>query len=207
MKGLLIKDLYNLKQQAKFLLVLVAFYAFLGIQNNDISFLSGMLSMLAILLPITAISYDERSKWDRFALTMPVSRETLVQSKSLLSLLTLVFSLVMTLILLPLLGKHVLEDYWGILASTGAALLMISILMPLIFHFGVEKARYLMLILVLVPIVLLFLLRSLIRGPFPELAFIQNLSTNWLWLIPVFLILALWFSFKTSIQIYHRKEF
>ncbi len=163
--------------------------------------------MLAILLPITAISYDERSKWDRFALTMPVSRETLVQSKYFLSLLTLIFSLILTLILVPLLGDHLLEDYIGILTSTGAALLMISILMPLIFHFGVEKARYLMLIIVLLPVLLLFLLRSLVRGPFPELSFIQNLSPNWLWLIPLFLILALWISYKTSIQIYLRKEF
>jgi len=207
MKGLLLKDFFNLKQQAKFLFVLVAFYAFLGVQNNDINLLSGMLSILAILIPITAISYDERSKWDRFALTMPVSRENLVQSKYVLSLLTLVFSICLVLMLLPLLGYSALEDYLGMLASAGSALLMISILMPLIFHFGVEKARYLMLILALVPILLIFIIRKLIQGPFPELSFIQNLSPNWLWLIPLFLILALWISYKTSIQIYLRKEF
>lgn len=42
--------------------------------------------LFSVMIPMSAIAYDDKAKWDRYALTMPVSRRDLVISKYLLAL-------------------------------------------------------------------------------------------------------------------------
>ena len=79
MKGLLLKDLYTLGKQMKiFLVLLVAFALIPGYS------ISAFAVMYAAMLPMTALAYDERSKWDTLAAMMPYSTGALVLSKYLL---------------------------------------------------------------------------------------------------------------------------
>ena len=87
MTGLILKDLLNLKKQGKVYLILIIFYFAIGLVNENSSMFASMMTMVAVLIPITAMAYDERCKWDRYALTMPVSRKDMVMSKYLLGLI------------------------------------------------------------------------------------------------------------------------
>jgi len=87
MKGLIIKDILNLKKNLNTLLVLVIFYAFLGYRSGDPSMLIAMIVLLLTMMSITSISYDDLAKWDKYALAMPISRKNIVLSKYILAVL------------------------------------------------------------------------------------------------------------------------
>ena len=80
MKGLLLKDILNLKnQQGKILVFLIPLYFLLALQMKSSSFFAGLWVMLGATLPISSIAYDEKAKWEKYALTMPITRKELVQ--------------------------------------------------------------------------------------------------------------------------------
>ncbi len=87
MKGLIIKDLISLKGQSKVLLVLAGFYLFIAITSDNPAVFGGIVSVVCATLPITTMALDERVSWDRYALTTPVSRSTIVFSKYLLGII------------------------------------------------------------------------------------------------------------------------
>ena len=84
MAGLLLKDCYNLKSQLKMLGLFLILFLVLAISMKNSGFFAGIAMMLAVMMPVTALAYDERAKWDQFAVTMPVTRTQIVGSKYLL---------------------------------------------------------------------------------------------------------------------------
>ena len=80
MKGLLLKDLVNLGKQARSLLLILVFYFVFALFGEDRTIFGGIISILMFMMVITSLAYDERAKWDRYALTMPVSRSLMVLS-------------------------------------------------------------------------------------------------------------------------------
>lgn len=97
MKGLILKDLLNLKAQYKVFVVMILFFVVFALMGDSHDTLGVILTMITIMLPITALAYDERSQWDKYALTMPVSRRDLVLSKYLLGLLLAGASLIVNI--------------------------------------------------------------------------------------------------------------
>ena len=87
MKGLLLKDIINLKQQGKIYIFIIAIWFAIAITSRDGNFFGGVMTMFTVLVPISAAAYDDKAKWDRYALTMPISRWDLVLSKYLLALI------------------------------------------------------------------------------------------------------------------------
>jgi ABC-type transport system involved in multi-copper enzyme maturation permease subunit len=86
MKGLLLKDLVNLKQQTKIYFIIIAVWLAIALTSKDGSFLGGMICVLSVMLPITTLSYDEKAKWDKYVLSMPIMRKQVVISKYILAL-------------------------------------------------------------------------------------------------------------------------
>ena len=79
MKALLKKDIFCvLKSMKVFLLVIVLFAAIPGFSASRFAII------YAAMLPLTALAYDERSKWDVLAATMPYSPLQIVLSKYVL---------------------------------------------------------------------------------------------------------------------------
>ena len=85
--GLMLKDFYELISAGKTLLVILVLYLTVG----QIFFTSiadvGML--ICAMLPVNTIGYDERSGWNRYVLSFPVSRKEIVVSKYILGYLLL----------------------------------------------------------------------------------------------------------------------
>ena len=83
-KGLLLKDVYELWAQSKVLLILIAVYLLVPALTGGNAMLGSVALLLLAMLPASALGYDERCKWERYARAMPVRRRDLVVSKFLL---------------------------------------------------------------------------------------------------------------------------
>lgn len=126
MKGLILKDIYNLKKQYKVLLLLFVFYTGFSLFTGDAGFLTGVLSLMMVMLTITTLAYDERSKWEKYALTMPVSRTDLVLSKYLLGFLLSVATFILNLIFLLVVQTNQKTEALPIAAATLGILLLLN---------------------------------------------------------------------------------
>ena len=82
MKSLLLKDLLNLRGYVKIITFFVVFYGLITFTMDDLNFLSGMVIILFMMIPISSFNYDQHSKWDVFSQALPVSRKEIVQSNT-----------------------------------------------------------------------------------------------------------------------------
>ncbi len=142
MKGLILKDLLNLRKQARIILLFVGFYFVLGVINQSGDSFGGVVALLFAMLAVTAMAYDERAGWDKYALTMPVSRRDLVVSKYLLGVLLSLAGLVLNLIFQFVFAKASLVDGQLVsLALFGVGLFFLSLMLPINFKWGLKRAH------------------------------------------------------------------
>lgn len=154
MKGLLIKEFYSMKTIVKqYLLVIAAMGVWCGFVKNP-SFFPMIMSMYGAMMILTSISFDETVHFDKYEMTLPLSRSQVVVSKYLLlGILVLTGGIVgvagdaVIRMAVPGMKGELLEDVISLCAVTAFFLLAFSILLPVTFKMGVEKAR---LILVLI---------------------------------------------------------
>ncbi|GAE90456.1 ABC-2 transporter permease [Acetivibrio straminisolvens] len=141
MKALLLKDFYTLIKQIKIYIILILIFA--SIPGYSIAAIA---MVYAAMLPITALAYDERSKWNSLALMMPYSDGSIVGSKYVLgyiavacaALLSIAAQIVMSLI------KNTAFEIEGIVSVilvACVATVMLAVNLPFMFKFGVEKGR------------------------------------------------------------------
>ncbi|HIU76507.1 MAG TPA: ABC-2 transporter permease [Candidatus Pelethocola excrementipullorum] len=174
MKSLILKDLYNIGHNVKSMLLMLLFFALFFIPGSGAEsyiFTSGILCSMMV---ITTFSFDENSKWIKYAMVMPVSKRDLVASKFIVllifSAIGAVAGLLIGIIGTVIVGKIDYGNWNGIvtlIASTLGSLVLAevfgSVSIPLLFKFGAEKARILSLVAILVPIGICFVVYQLIR--------------------------------------------
>lgn len=199
MKGLLLKDLKTLGAQAKVLFLLLAFYLVFSVAQRDYSMLSVMVSVFGAILPITALAYDERGKWERYALTMPISRRDLVLSKYLLGLLLLGGGFLLSVACQLLGGAGVLSAVVSALQSLSIGALMLSATLLASFRFGVEKGRFVMMLAVFLPSAVVLSVGRLASAAL----WVERLLN----LLPVIAAAALLLSAMMAVRIYAKREF
>ncbi|HOO27498.1 MAG TPA: ABC-2 transporter permease [Lachnospiraceae bacterium] len=146
MKALLIKDFYTLVKQMKMFIVLILIFAILPGTS-----LTAFAVIYCAMLPMTAISYDENCKWDKLAVMMPYSAKSLVFEKYVFG-----YALIAASAVISLLSEAVLSVIRGtefgigslgmIAAVICVALVMQAINLPFIYKFGVEKGRFVYLV-------------------------------------------------------------
>lgn len=210
MLGLIKKDLLLLKSNFKtyFLIIIVyVILAFTGEMNLMI-----LPPFLSVLLMFTTFNYDNYNKWDSYALTFPNGRKNVVRAKYLTTLILITFtSLIFSLLALLLNYFHsqtfnFLETTVSMLATSCATIIIVSIMYPLIYKLGIEKARIGIFIIIFGLAILLGALSQVIS--FKNLTGTLNfLLTYWYLTIPLITIIAVIISYKVSWAIYKRKEF
>lgn len=209
MKGLIYKDLCLLGSVWKsYAFILVMFSALTVTGVYDVSFLFMMVSVILCMYPSTSFSYDELAKWDRFAVSVPSGRVLVVRAKYgfalLLGAASLVFDLLLSL-LAAFLGR--MEPGNGLLTCVGGvagALLINALMLPLLFRFGAQKGRILLIAVVAALAGVLGALLA-IGG---MTAFGSGLLKSFvLVVLPVLALLALFVSYRISLGIYQKKEF
>lgn len=143
MKGLLLKDWYALRGQAGRLFFLIALYIVIGEFSAGIGSIG---ILLCAMLPTSCLAYDERAKWDRYALSMPLSVKDLVVSKYLLGYLMLAVGAALKLLVIVLpIGNG--SNFVSFVLTIAAALLYLALQLPILFKFGTESGRIWMMII------------------------------------------------------------
>ena len=147
MKALLMKDLHIFWRRMKIMLLMLAVFALVP----GASFQSAFAITYSAMIPYSLFSVDEACKWDKLAAMMPYSTFDLVVSKYLVGFLFMAGSLVMVLVFQPLTaflpGGRVPAR--GLpLAALWVAVMVMDLSLPMVFRYGVEKARMTMLFLI-----------------------------------------------------------
>ena len=152
MKGLLLKDFYTLVKQLKLYLVFIVILALLPNMN-----LPAIATIYAAMLPITALAYDEKSKWDQIAVMMPYTRRDLVLSKYVIGYIGIAICTLLSFGIQLVIGAlnrqpMTIETVLIIVVSAFAALVLIALNLPFIFWMGVERGRIIFLVLIAVSV-------------------------------------------------------
>ena len=213
MKGLILKDIINMKMYGKSMLILILFFgvtgAFQGSTATALPMLGSMSVVLTMIVTINTFSFDAAAKWDGYALSMPIRRKDVVASKYLLFIgISVVLVAFFTLCAAVLNLFSPIEDFAGQLltmaASTAATWLILSVMLPLLYKFGVEKSRILLIVVALIPTFVIMGATQL-NISLPDIPSIPQ--SNWLFfIIPAVILLIVWISDSISVSIFAKKD-
>lgn len=205
MKGLLVKDFLYLKKQGKTLVILILFFAVFGIVSGEKeinTFIGGVITAVSLVLVINTLAFDESCKWDIYAFSLPVSRKVAVSEKYVFMVIVSVCLSVLGGVLYCV-SQHGInaEGISIIIGCACACMLICSILLPLIYKFGIQKAKLSFLVVVFFPIVIMPLLeKANVKGPSGA-----EIKTLFL-LSPLLLIVFIIASYFISYCIVNKKE-
>lgn len=137
MKALLLKDGYVLCKQLKFLLLaLIIFCVMPGLSASAFSMI------YVIMLPITTLSYDERSKWNQLSAMMPYTTRQIVVSKYLLGYIGAAAVALLSCISQVIFTRGTAEDLVvTVLMLPCVGAIILSVLLPVMIRLGTEKGR------------------------------------------------------------------
>ena len=200
MKSLLLKDLLTLKGQGRTLLLVFAVWFILSCINGSGVFFMALSTMYPMLLPITAIAADEKCGFERYAMTMPLTRNALALSRYVLGLICAVCIGAAGIACALLIGDEPGEAFIYAAACFCLGLMLMGVALPLVYRFGVEKARLTM----TVTFVVFFLLIGFAAG---KLGIDLEAASGAFLLLPVITLLVLAVSAFVSLRIYSKREF
>ena len=106
MTGLIYKDFLALKGHLTTYLVFFLVYGGLCLSGVfTASVLCGMVVLMSLITPMTTVTSDDVSRWNRFAIATPACRRGVVTGKYLFTLLVTLASTVFVSLLLAVLGS------------------------------------------------------------------------------------------------------
>ncbi|PWL46707.1 MAG: hypothetical protein DBY45_02255 [Clostridiales bacterium] len=219
MKGLLKKDFCLLSRYMRFIVIYMGamIVLFAMTSQSAVSGFASAMSVLCIILPIytiTTMSLDETSKWDSLAIAMPLRRSQIVGSKYILAIVMLGIGVTGGAVCCGILALfHADAEVWANLTVLLVLLcyntLMLSILIPLVFKFGGEKSRFIMMGVYMVPTFIVVFLFSRFGKNLDFESVAQDATVCALLLggAVIIAIAAYIISYFISLGIYRRKEF
>lgn len=210
MKGLILKDLLNLKGNIKFILLFIIMFGFMSsLGDGNVNNFIGVIIVLCTTMIVSTFSYDDLNKWDSYVLTMPINRNDIVLSKYLTMLIFSFIGVLVSLIVSVTIGyfKNTLILNETLLIN--ALILSISVcfgsLLPLIYKFGTERARLLMILCFLVPTLALLVFKSILENISSPIS-IEIILNTLVYSLPFVAILLFVISYFISSKIYSKKE-
>lgn len=166
MRSLILKDLYNIGHNVKSMLFVLMVLAAAIIPASSIESYIFVCAIACSMMIVTTFVFDDNSKWARYSMIMPVSKKDLVGGKFVvLAIFCLIGSLVGLAVAAigGLALKKITLDLVGIgellflaLEALVISLVFGSMSIPLVFKFGAEKGRVLLLVSFLIPAAICF---------------------------------------------------
>lgn len=166
MKGLILKDLYNIGHNIKSMLFILAVLAVALIPGSGVAGYIFMSAIMCSMMIVTTFSFDDNSKWTRYAMITPVSKKDLVFGKFIVLAIFCAAGSLFGLVVGSISGlamKKISFDLAGIgellflsLAAWVISLIFGGMSIPLVFKFGAEKGRVLLLASLLFPAAICF---------------------------------------------------
>lgn len=210
MRGLIIKDFLCVKKALRSYIIMILFYYVLAVIGFfPFGTALSMGQAIVTMLPLSTFSYDDFSKWNEFAVSLPLSRKTIVLSRYFFSLILACAIAALNFLVAAILSVVGNENFSDLAIPVCVVffyvLFIYSVLFPLIYKVGIERARPALFIFTLLPIAIAFLFAK----AFPSLAS----SIVSLPLMPIacigllFVCTACVFSFFQSLRIFSKKDF
>lgn len=206
MIGLLRKDLFVADKSSRLLLVLALLFSL--IPSFDMLG-STYAMMLAFMVPLNSIAFDEKCKWDRYAAMLPCTAGQIVWSKYLLGYIyTLLGEAI--IFLSPLLRQvftHKSVDWaetfrMNVMLAV-VMMVMMSLGLPALYRFGSEKGRLVMFLVLAVGVGTAVAVTKALIGdiritlpPFPVMACIAAAAV----------IAVTYLSFRMSMWFYRKRQ-
>ena len=216
MTGLMMKDFLVMRKGMKSYLLIIALYvalAWVGVFNY--SFITTFIQVMLMVLPITAFVYDEQAKWDRYAMSLPLGRGKVVGARYLfvliLTLCTMSVGLAGVALIHLLQQEDLIEMLLTLEVSSALGILVPSIILPLCYKLGAERARPYLYAVIFIPIIAVVLLSKLDLINFSSLNQLAALSPAALVagaaLLPLGALVLLFVSYLISCWVVAGKEF
>ena len=213
-KGLITKDILQLKSYKKTLIIFIIVFALTSISAQD-----GVENMLVIMLTLgfgmfsmASFNYDEFNKADRYILTLPLTKKEVVLSKYILVICSTVMGsiigIMLSYIVMFAMNKQMPNIEEIISVGLGGILgigLIEAIQIPCVYKWGAEKGRIQMVILTALLGVIIYIgAKANIQLPANN---ILNILNTFLPLIFIGLTIIIYYiSYKVAYKIYNRKE-
>ena len=213
MKSLVLKDLYTVLHNSKaFLVVIIGMSFFLSFTTNgDTGFYNIFCAIMSSMLVVTTFSFDHLSNWEPYAMILPITRKDVVRGKFALLFLVCAAGTVLGFVLgllsctlLPSLTLDLHEQVFYLFPAFSISLFMGSLSIPLIFKFGAEKARVLVMAAFCIPSVLLILALKTAENfgvHLSEQTFITILVFS-----PLLVLVFAFFMYQISCRVFEKKE-
>lgn len=217
MKGLIVKDLINISKSIKIVLFLVVFYGVMALTTESPGGFTSIILLVLAMAMLSTYSYDEMVNWDIYALTLPITRDDIIQSKYMFMLIMSLLGFVLnclSLIVINWMTKvdSVFDGVNYVALGTAIIILFYSILIPIITKVGITKARIYIIIFYMIPFAFgSFIFKQIKKiSPNPPkglMDFIEFAVRNVYIIVPLLIVFVLGISYYISIQIYRKKEF
>ena len=161
MKSLLLKDLYNVGHNAKSMLFVLACLAVAIVPTSGPVAYTAMCGVMSAMMIVTTFSFDDAVGWTQYALILPLRRRDVVAAKyaalAVFCTAGTLFGLAASSLGAAVAGAFrpmafgPLEMLAGALVGWAAAYAMGSTAIPLVYRYGTERARILIVVAFVIP--------------------------------------------------------
>lgn len=217
MRGLLDKDLRLAIRRKNVLVIFLIVTVIMGFSVGGV-FTVGYLALLATIIAVSTVSYDEADNGMEFLMTLPFSRKTYVREKYLLSLILGAGAILIGTVIvygIGLVGIGASSEPVSLvqlLPILPGVFMTAIIIIPLQLKFGMEKSRIALAILIGGVFVLTYFLRGILGSdadtiPASVVVFAVN-NPSIVLLIAIACEAVLFFiSYFISVRIVEKKEY
>lgn len=146
MKGLLLKDIYMTAKHCRAYILIVVVFIAISFYSDENLFFIFYPCLMAAMIPVNLLAYDEQCKWTVYSGTLPYSKAQLVSGKYLIGLFAQLIVLTLTGIAQTVImhrnGSFTVGGFLSLMAILFTMACMTSAFsLPIIFRWGVEKGR------------------------------------------------------------------
>ena len=218
MKGLIIKDLLFIKSTWKNMIILFIGSLLISIALGNYLLAICTLPVMLLSSGITTFQTDEFYNTESYTLSYPLSRKQIVLSKYIFTLILLILSSYIGLMIYYLVGLIINPGYNGLntdmlkyfFMMEAGALIVDSIFYPVIYKYGCEKSR-----LVLMSIVMLLLgigsilsvYMNTVQINYDFAGLLNFIQTYGIQVLGVIVLIFLILSYILSIVFYKHKDY
>ncbi len=209
MRGLILKDILNLRNYAKQLLLVMGVFIVYGFALKQPEFVNFMFLMYGSMAVLTTMGYDEKVGWDKIAFSLPVSRKDIVRAKYIVWLLLSTIAVLIASflgIIMEYMQKESIGEYLLVVMTVEAIYLMaFSIIIPIVYKMGTEKARLAMLAIFMLPSIAILLFVQFYKGK-ADFANVDNVVQYIVPSVVILSIIVIYISYRISVSILRKKE-
>lgn len=216
MKGLIIKDLLQLKVYKKNMIISILLYSFIiyinMIDNQGETMGETFIMFLFSSYAMATINLDEKNNSDKYALSLPVTKKELLLSKYILGVSSILIGAILGLVIECIVGYVCYKTFilsksllYPVLLIVLAISLMQAVQLPCAYKFGSEKGRLQTYLYVLALIVLVSIISQIeFNITLPNL----NILEKFIPIIMVLVMFTIYFvSYKISYKILKNKDY